>query len=374
MTRHLQINQPFDLELSLTMGQAFRWRSLGDGWFSGVLGENLVHIRQTEGGVEYRVGGPDGECSANRKDDRMLLRYFRDDDGVDEIYADISSRDPVMADLVQWYRGFRVLRQEPWECMVSYICSANNSIEGIKRCVDSVSMEFSEPVFLDGETRMTFPTPERLADATEQRLRDLKLGYRAPWVVAAANRVVDSRINLENFKRMSYQNATTRLKQYDGIGDKIAACVVLMSLDKLEAFPVDTHIRKLVSGWWFGYDKPPSDHIIVEWAQDYFGPNAGYAGQFMFCDRGQARSRTTSGTSRRDSRDTGKSENQKFNDHRVRRCPFCDAPPGRHCKTPGGHYLLQGHAARRSQTARPMSSTRRRSRARRTIRSARPRR
>ena len=370
MTRQLQIDQPFDLELSLTMGQAFRWRTLEDGWFSGVLGENLVHIRQTDDGVEYRVGGTDGERTANRKDDRMLSRYFRDDDGVDEIYADISSRDPVIADLVHQYRGFRVLRQEPWECMVSYICSANNSIEGIKRCVNSVSMEFGDPVFLDGETRMTFPTPERLADATEERLRELKLGYRAPWVVAAANRVVDSRINLENFKRMSYQNVTTRLKRYDGIGDKIAACVALMSLDKLQAFPVDTHIRKIVNGRWFGGEKPLSDVRVVEWAQDYFGPYAGYAGQFIFCDRAQAGYRTTSGTSRRNSGDAGKSAGQKFNDHRVRRCPFCDAPPGRHCKTPGGHYLLQGHKDRRSDARRTTTSARRRSNARRAIRGA----
>ena len=127
MTRQLKIEQPFNLELSLTMGQAFRWHKLpadfyGDGhkWFSGVLGENLLHIRQTDDGVEYRVGGPDGERAGTPADDEMLRRYFREDDDVAAIYQDIC-RDPVVAGLVRKYPGMRVLRQEPWECLVSYI-------------------------------------------------------------------------------------------------------------------------------------------------------------------------------------------------------------------------------------------------------------
>ena len=109
MTRELAITQPFDLELSLTMGQAFRWRRVGDGWLSGVLGENLFHIRQRHinGNVEYRVGGADGERDATDADDQLLRRYFREDDDVTAIYDDIS-HDPVVAGLVRQYPGMRV--------------------------------------------------------------------------------------------------------------------------------------------------------------------------------------------------------------------------------------------------------------------------
>lgn len=359
------------------MGQAFRWQPLGDGWFSGVLGENLVHIGQpdgVDGAVFYRIGGRNGERPATSIDDKILRRYFREDDDVTKIYSDISSRDPVMSDLVHQYHGMRVLRQAHWECIVSYICSANNSIKGISRCVEAISEEFGEPVLLAGEIRPTFPSPEQLAEATERRLRELKLGFRAPRVALIAKRVADSRTNFANFNLMHYQNAKTRLKQYDGIGDKIADCIALMSLGKLEAFPVDTHIRKMVNERWFGYDKPPSDSMIVEWAQDYFGPYAGYAGQFIFCDREQAGNHASSIPSRTKVRDTAKSESGKFEGHRARRCPFCGVPPGTHCKTPGGHYLLEGHKDRRSQSRRTTTSTRRRSQTRRAITRARPRR
>ena len=359
MTRQLEIKQPFNLALTLTMGQAFRWRELGDSWFSGVIGENLVHIRQTDYGVEYLVGGPDGKRAATSEDDELLLRYFREDDDVMKIYADISRRDEQIARLVAKYKGMRVLRQEPWECLVSYICSASNSIERISECVAVLSKELGEPLTIDNKTRVTFPKPEQLAASTEERLWELKFGFRAPRVIAAANRVADTGINLANFKLMSYQDARTRLMQYDGIGPKIADCVALMSLDKLEAFPVDRHIRRLVNDLWFGYDKPLSDSKIVEWAQDYFGPYAGYAGQFIFCDRAQAGNHAASSTSSRNVRDREKSDSRKFEDHRARQYPFCDAPPGRHCKTPGGHYLPQGHADRRSQTSRTTRARRR---------------
>ncbi len=106
MVREIEIQQPFDLGLSLTMGQAFRWYALppdfyGDGhnWFSGVLGENLIHIRQTENGVAYRVGGPDGERELDVYDDQKLMRYFREDDDIAAIYADISTQDNHIAEL-----------------------------------------------------------------------------------------------------------------------------------------------------------------------------------------------------------------------------------------------------------------------------------
>ena len=135
MTRELAIDQPFDLALSLTMGQAFRWQERPDGWFSGVLGENLIHIRQTDAGVEYRVGGTGGERPADDKDDELLRRYFREDtDNVAAIYADISS-DPKMDTIMREFPGLRLLRQAPWECAISYLCTARS---GVHRTADMI--------------------------------------------------------------------------------------------------------------------------------------------------------------------------------------------------------------------------------------------
>ena len=162
MARHLEITQPFDLALSLTMGQAFRWRPLGEGWFSGVIGENLVHIRQTENGVEYRVGGPDGEREAAGVDDELLRRYFREDDNVAAIYASISG-DPKMDTIVQEFPGLRLLRQDPWECLVTCICSARNHLKHIDAIIERIANKFGMKVTLNKEERRTFPAAEQLA-------------------------------------------------------------------------------------------------------------------------------------------------------------------------------------------------------------------
>ena len=292
MARQLEITQPFDLKLSLTMGQAFRWVPLADGRFSGVVGENLVHIRQTDGGVEYRVGGPDGERDATAADDEMLRRYFREDtDNVAAIYADIS-RDPVVARLVRQYPGMRVLRQEPWECLVSYICSANNNIAQISRIMEKVADAFGATVELGGEARRTFPSPERLLSdsAAAENLRRLRLGLkRAPNIMAAASRVCEGELDLLALARQPYTDSKTELMKCRGIGNKIADCVALFALDKLDAFPVDLHIGRSLAEQ---YDCPVSDNAgkltestyrkTVQWAQAHFGPYAGWAGQYLF--------------------------------------------------------------------------------------------
>ena len=291
MTRELAIDQPFDLALSLTMGQAFRWQERPDGWFSGVLGENLVHIRQTDAGVEYRVGGTDGERPADEKDDEALRQYFREDDDVAAIYADIS-RDPIVANLVRQYPGMRVLRQEPWECLIAYICSANNNIPQISRIVEKVADAFGATVELDGEARRMFPSPERLLSdsAAAENLRQLRLGLkRAPNIMAAASRVCEGELDLSDLARQPYTDAKAELMRCRGIGNKIADCVALFALDKLDAFPVDLHIGRSLAEQ---YDCPISDNAekltestyrkTVQWAQAHFGPYAGWAGQYLF--------------------------------------------------------------------------------------------
>ena len=288
MTRQLEIKQPFNLELSLMMGQAFRWRELGDGWFSGVIGENLIHIRQTNDGVEYRVGGADGERAATNVDDDMVRRYFREDDDIAAIYVDIC-RDPKVATIVAEFPGLRILRQDPWECMVSFICSANNSVEGISKNIETLSEEFGKPITLGDETRLTFPTYDRLADATEEQFRELNLGFKASYVAGAATRVSDTGINLVNLRYLSYDDGKTRLMNYVGIGRKIADCIALFSLDKIEAFPMDRWVWRAVTEaypeWGFPEKAKPSDKDLreaSEQARQVFGKYAGYANQYLF--------------------------------------------------------------------------------------------
>ena len=291
MIRHLDVDQPLDLEITLYMGQDFRWCKRDDGWHSGVLSGNLILMRRTERGVEYKS---DSDCDLTR----LLSSYFRLDDDIEAIYADIS-RDDWMATLVEKYHGLRLLRQDPWECMVAYICSAPNSVKGITTCVEKIAEGIGQPIELCSDERYTFPTPEEVFGAGLERLKGLNLGLdRAEYIFAAANRVCCGDLDLEKLASQPYTETIRELKDIDGpnngIGNKVSNCIAPFALEKLEAFPVDRNIGRALTEWYDDCpmpkdlsrltDKRYDRHYmaIVCWAWKRFGQFAVYASQFLF--------------------------------------------------------------------------------------------
>ncbi len=274
---HLSIDQPFDLAESLESGQAHRWRRLGDGRYSGVLGGRLLHLHQSPAGLEYQITGDSSV-------DDPLRAYFRLDDDIEAIYREIC-RDRRVAAMVAQYPGLRILRQEPWECTVAFICSATSNIPRIHQNMEAMADSLGEPLELNGEVRRTFPSAERLASAGEGFLRELGLGFRAPYVVAAAERVCRGELDLDELIRLPYPETKGRLMDCYGIGAKIADCIAVFSLEKLEAFPVDVWVRRALAEWYFPMQKKPPDRAMVEWAQAYFGRYAGYSQQYLFHGR-----------------------------------------------------------------------------------------
>ena len=276
MARHLNIGQPFDLNAVLDGTQDFRWRPWKDGWHSGMLAGNLIHMRQVEGCIEYHA-------SSNL--DGLLTNYFRLDEDIQEIHADLSAQDATIAKLVKKHRYLRVLRQpDPWECTVSYICSAANSVGRISAIVESIAGTFGHPVQLEGEVRRTFPTPAMLLDAGVERLVQLRLGMdRHLKIIAAAERIRDGRLDLEHLSRpqVCYAEAKRRLMVCYGVGEKIADCIALFALDKTEAFPVDTWVEQAMA-LYFPCSRELAGEELVIWAQDRFGNYAGHANQLLF--------------------------------------------------------------------------------------------
>ena len=271
----LTIDQPFDLGSSLESGQAHRWKKV-DGWYSGVVRGEFIQIRQKDQMVEFS-SGPSPEARGAT----MLREYFRLDDDIDAIYSDITRDDRVSA-MVNKYPGLRVLRTEPWECLVAFICSANNNIARIHQLMERMSDEFGNPVQLKCQTRHTFPSPADLAEAGEGELRRLGLGFRAPYVDQAARAVLEGALDLAALVRMPYPEAKAALMEIKGIGSKIADCIAVFSLDKLEAFPIDVWIRRALSEWYFPNQKTPPDRVLLEWAQEHFGRYGGYSQQYLF--------------------------------------------------------------------------------------------
>lgn len=279
----LVVDRQLDLEASLLGGQAHRWRREGseeEPWYSGVVRGNFIRLRQLEPNrVEFHAA-PWPEASVVP----VLQHYFRLDDNLCQIQKEIS-HDWRVAAMVKQYPGLCVLRQEPWECLVAYICSANSNIQRIHQVLENIAEAFGSPIELDGQVRYSFPSAAQLGEAGEMELRRLGLGFRAPYVDRATREVVEGSLDLNALVKMPYQPAKERLMECYGIGSKIADCIAVFSLEKLEAFPIDVWVRRALGEWYFPGQKAPPDRELLAWALEYFGPYAGYAQQYLFHGR-----------------------------------------------------------------------------------------
>ena len=138
---------------------------------------------------------------------------------------------------------------------------------------------------LDGQVRHTFPTPVQLVEAGEMELRRLGLGFRAPYVDKTTRLVVEGTLDLPALIEMPYSEAKAKLMECPGIGPKVADCIAVFSLEKLEAFPIDVWVRRALAEWYFAGQNPPADRVMLEWAQGHFGRYGGYAQQYLFHGR-----------------------------------------------------------------------------------------
>ena len=281
----LSIEQPFDLGASLESGQAFRWRRVGD-WYYGVLFDSIVRVRQIDGGIDFATEPEDEETMAPK-----LWDYLGLDADLTPIYEGFATDDR-LSDAVNRYAGMRILRQEPWECLVGFICSAYSNIKRISGNMEDLADAFGRPLSLDGQDRRTFPRPDRLAEAGERRFRKMGLGYRAKYLAATARMVAEGEPDLLKLRQTPYDQALESLMELPGVGDKVANCVLLFSLDKPEAFPVDVWVQRVLNEWYFnGTGEKLSNLKMRHWAMERFGPYAGYANQYLFHDRRLAASR-----------------------------------------------------------------------------------
>ena len=291
----LAVDQPFDLAATLACGQGHRW--LGpesDGWYESVLGSDTVRIRQKVIHSPLEFEGTGNEAAMAGR----LLRQFRLDDDIEAIYGELK-RDPEMAKLVERYPGMRVMRVDPWECLAFFICSANTGIPRIHECMEKISTAFGTPVSLTRRTRHTFPKPHDICNegSAFEKLQGLRLGLdKESKIHQAAVAVYSGNLNLDVLAaEPSSEKVIGALGTLYGVGDKVANCVALFSLEKLDAFPIDVHIDRNLQEW---FGKEPGfptlnnrrSTTVRKWAQGRFGSCAGYAESFLFFD---ALTRTT---------------------------------------------------------------------------------
>ena len=274
---------PLNLDVTLCCGQVFRWDKKGD-WWCGVAGGKVIKVRQVNGELEF----------ANA-DAKFIENYFSLDDDLQKI-RDSVGRDPHIRRALQEFWGLRVIRQDPWECLISYICATCKNIPAIKHMLLSLSRRFSDKIVLDGREFFTFPTPEQLANAPINDLLECGLGYRAKYVQETSKRIFENSFELESLRQLPYLQAKKQICSFAGVGPKVADCVLLFSLGKTEAFPVDRWVERVILNH-YAEKLPPelaqklarreglsnSDYAKLNgFGREYFGEYAGYAQEYLY--------------------------------------------------------------------------------------------
>lgn len=277
----------FNLNHSLHCGQVFRWEFAEDKFWHSVINDRIVKIRQIESDLEFEIYP---EVS-NPKE--FISNYFRFDDNLDLIFRRIG-KDDYMSKAISQARGLRLIRQDPWECTISFIISQQNQIPKIMRSIETLSKKFGSSISFEGKDYYLFPTPEQLCNAKLSELQvgfdkgGCALGYRAKYVLGTSYLIYNNALEftLEDLRNLRYNSAYRLLiDSFFGIGPKVADCILLFALDKLEAFPLDTWTRKIMQKLYFNGDEKIKDEKIKEFCAEYFGEFAGYAQEYLFCNR-----------------------------------------------------------------------------------------
>lgn len=250
-----------DLSLKDTLdcGQCFRWRELGDGSFSGVVRGRAARA-YTDGGRLILDG-------AEEADRAMWQDYF--DLGLDygEVKRELSALHPTLAEAARFAPGIRILRQEPFEALISFIISQNNNIKRIAGIVDRLCQSFGEPI---GGSEYAFPTAAKLAALTPDELAPIRAGFRHRYIIDAAQKVDSGEIDLERLRALPYDEAKSALMKITGVGVKVADCVLLYGLHRLDGFPLDVWMKRAMAVLFDNMD--PKE----------FGDYAGIAQQYIF--------------------------------------------------------------------------------------------
>jgi N-glycosylase/DNA lyase len=264
----------YDLAATLDSGQVFRWRQ-ENGLWHGVIGKNRVRLKQERDGIWAGADAPVENWDWLRKflqteiDLETVLRTFPDDEPMNHAVAAC--------------RGLRVLRQEPWECLASFILSATKQIVQIRQIVAHLCECFGEELAGDasGNLRYAFPSPEKIAGATELDLRKCKMGFRAPNLLGTARQIAEGKLDLTALGSLPYAEARERLMSLRGVGGKIADCVLLFAYRFDSAFPVDVWVERALRTLYFPRRRV-NEKKLRHFAATHFGPHAGYAQQYLF--------------------------------------------------------------------------------------------
>lgn len=262
----------FSPEHTFMCGQCFRWEAEPDGSYTGIAFSKPVNISCSDGIAVIK--------NITLSEYENQWKHYLD---LDTDYSKIKkavSHDDSVRKAIDFGWGIRILNQEIFECLISFIISTQNAIPRIKKIVAALSQMYGEKKEFDNRVYYAFPTAEQLSDITEADLAPLRAGYRAAYIVDAVQKVKSGEVDICSLSSMSYQDAKNELMKIKGVGPKVADCVLLFSSGKKEAFPIDVWVKRTVQTLYL--DNKATTKQIERFASEYFGAYAGVAQQYLF--------------------------------------------------------------------------------------------
>ena len=269
----------FELEHIFECGQCFRWNKQEDGSYTGIFKQNVVNVKKADNKIIFR-----GICKENIKDE--CIKYFDLNTNYDNIKSKLSNVDNYLKTSIEYGEGIRILNQDLWETLISFIISANNNIPRIKGIIERISKSYGEKIVWDKAEYYTFPTPQELSKASVEDLRNIGLGFRDVRVYETTKIINE---NPNKLKELEDEKDVNKLREellkFPGVGPKVADCVMLFStLKKLEVFPIDVWVRRVMNELYIKNDDETkiNKKEIEELAKTKSGNLAGIAQQYLF--------------------------------------------------------------------------------------------
>ena len=259
----------FDLALTLGCGQVFHWRRHGAGWL-GMIGNAPCYAEQR--GDTLLV--PRGM-------EKIAAHYFALDHPLAEMRATFPD-DPAMNAAAESCRGLRLVRQPHWECVATFITSAQKAVVHIAQISHTLRERYGRAAQWNGERLFSYPDPAALGALTEADLRACALGYRAKTLLRTARMIAGGDVNLETVARLGDDEASVELQRLAGVGPKVAACALLFGFERLAAFPIDVWIERVLRSMYFARKRKVTTKRLREFSATHFGPFGGYAQQYLF--------------------------------------------------------------------------------------------
>ena len=269
----------FNLRDIFECGQCFRWNEEDNGSYTGVFGNNVINVSKTDKGILFK-----GVCEKDIVN--TVIDYFDLDRDYNTIKRTLAKVDNNMKESIKYGEGIRILNQDLWETIISFIISANNNIPRIKGIIERISQKYGNEIEWNGKKYYTFPTPEQLKDVTVQEFRNLGLGFRDIRLYETTQMILNKEVDLEKLrKNPNTQEVRNELLKLSGVGPKVADCILLFSdLKRFDVFPIDVWVRRVMNDLYIkeSDESKVSKTKIEKLAEEKFGDLKGLAQQYLF--------------------------------------------------------------------------------------------